>query len=183
MAEQLIDMPEPDGTDMKITLKVRKFIEHYARTGHGTKSAIFAGYAENSAAVTASRLLKKANIVAEIAEEIKALTKKYKVDSDWVKNQAVLLHQRAVLNAPVIDASGEVVEGVGYDPNTAHKALKMVGEHKDVMAFDNTIKHIGDPDAPIGVEHLNKTDRAARIAEILKQALVEHDKSKGKNDD
>ncbi len=39
---------------------------------------------------------------------------------------------------------------------------------------------IGDPDNPIVHEHLSAVDRAARIADVLKKGMVEHEKGKKK---
>ncbi len=46
---------------------VAVFIAEYAKTQNGTQSAITAGYSPNSAHVTASQLLRKPNVQAEIA--------------------------------------------------------------------------------------------------------------------
>lgn len=49
-----------------ISPKERKFCAEYANDENGTRAAIAAGYAPKSAAVTACKLLKKANIQAEL---------------------------------------------------------------------------------------------------------------------
>ena len=46
------------------------FIRHYLETGNGTKSAILAGYSENSAAAAASRLLTIPEIKGAIDAEL-----------------------------------------------------------------------------------------------------------------
>lgn len=56
------------GTDNNISPKEMAFCVQYAMTGNGTKSAIEAGYPEPSAAMTASRLIKKEHIKAKVAE-------------------------------------------------------------------------------------------------------------------
>jgi phage terminase small subunit len=167
-------MPKP------FNAKHQLFIAHYIATGHGTNSAIAAGYSEKTARSQASTLLTNPNIVDAIAKGIKEQSKQIKIDADYVKNQAVILHRRATLEDPVVDSNGKVVDGQVYDPTTAHKALKMIGEHKDVKAFDNSIRFGGDPDNPIVVEHLSGVDRAARIADIFKKAMVAHEKEKKK---
>jgi phage terminase small subunit len=52
----------------KLSIKEEKFCAEYVVDENGTRAAIAAGYAPNSAAVAASRLLKKANIQAQIAK-------------------------------------------------------------------------------------------------------------------
>lgn len=44
----------------------RKFVESFMADGNATKAALSAGYAKTSAAVTGSRLIRKANIKAAI---------------------------------------------------------------------------------------------------------------------
>lgn len=53
---------------MSLTDKQSRFVEAYLLEPNGTKAAIAAGYAENSAAITASRLLSHAKVVAALAE-------------------------------------------------------------------------------------------------------------------
>ena len=53
-----------------LPLKQRKFIKAYRQTGNGTKSAIEAGYAEGSAHVTASRLLKTDKVLAILNDSV-----------------------------------------------------------------------------------------------------------------
>lgn len=59
----------------KLTPKERRFVTAYIgeAAGNGTKAAILAGYAKKSAAVTASQLLRKPNIAAELTKVV-ALT-------------------------------------------------------------------------------------------------------------
>jgi len=52
-----------------LTKKERLFINRYLQGESGTKAAIAAGYARKSAAVTASKLLKKAKVQDEIARK------------------------------------------------------------------------------------------------------------------
>lgn len=54
-----------------VNRKEKKFCEYFVATNNGTESAIKAGYSERSAATTAYRLLRK----AEIQEYINKLTK------------------------------------------------------------------------------------------------------------
>lgn len=54
--------------EKKLTFREEKFCMEYIIDHHGTKAAIRAGYSEKSAAVTASKLLKKANIAARVRE-------------------------------------------------------------------------------------------------------------------
>lgn len=53
----------------QLTQRQAKFVHCYVKHGVGAKAAREAGYAPRSAKVTASRLLTKANVQAEIATE------------------------------------------------------------------------------------------------------------------
>lgn len=53
-----------------LPLKQRKFIKYYRETGNGKQSAIRAGYSENGAAVTASRLLTKPKVLAILNDSV-----------------------------------------------------------------------------------------------------------------
>ena len=52
-----------------LTLKRQSFAREFAISGNGTQSAVAAGYSERSAHVTASRLLRVANVAAAIEAE------------------------------------------------------------------------------------------------------------------
>jgi phage terminase small subunit len=67
---------EGAGVARRLTKKQRVFIEEYLQCWNASEAARRAGYSERSARVTASKLLTKANIQAEISERIseKAMT-------------------------------------------------------------------------------------------------------------
>lgn len=67
----------------KAELKQAKFRREYLKDGNGTCAAIAAGYAPRSAHVTASRLLRKANIAAPI----RAAIDQYEVDAKRVTRE------------------------------------------------------------------------------------------------
>ncbi|MEQ9465594.1 MAG: terminase small subunit [Haliea sp.] len=55
-----------------LTIRQEAFAQHFVITGNGAEAARRAGYAPVGARVTASRLLTKANVLAEIAAERRA---------------------------------------------------------------------------------------------------------------
>ncbi len=65
--------PERCPALMVLRPRERGFVLAYARTGHGTNSAIAAGYAAHSAEVTASKLLRKSKII-EAVDAVAVLT-------------------------------------------------------------------------------------------------------------
>lgn len=67
-----------------LSTRERLFITAYRgkAAGNGAKAAIIAGYAKGSAAVTASRLLTKANVRAELQARIRASEQLEKADAE-----------------------------------------------------------------------------------------------------
>ena len=78
-------------TNQKLTSKERAFVRAYLgeAAGNGTKAAIRAGYAKNSAHVTASQLLRKPKIAAAVA------TKVHKVEHETGVTQARVVQELA----------------------------------------------------------------------------------------
>lgn len=68
----------------KASQKLALFIKLYRVDRNGTKAAIGAGFAAKSAHVTASRLLKKAKVQAEIAKQDAELDQKLELSVEWV---------------------------------------------------------------------------------------------------
>ena len=58
-----------------------RFVVEYCVDKNGTQAAIRAGYSPNGAEVTASRLLSRANVAAEIARELEQQGKVIRVDA------------------------------------------------------------------------------------------------------
>lgn len=115
--------------------KQQRFVECYAVDRNGAQAAITAGYGKTraAAAVYANRLLSKSNIKAAIASAIEKIAAKTEVDAAYVLRQAQKLHERCM------------VEGKGFMPSSAAKALELIGKHIDVQAFKD--KHeISTPD-------------------------------------
>ncbi len=78
------------------------FVAYYCADLNGTKAAIKAGYAENSARVTASRMLTKANIAAAIEREVEARRAAIGEDAESLLKRLV-----AEANADVADIIDE----------------------------------------------------------------------------
>lgn len=134
----------------KPTHKQQAFAEAYTKTGHGTNSAIMAGYAVNSAAITATKLLKKTNIRNEILRLKKQIYNKVEekivIDAAWVLDKSRDLHEYCVRDfeqmhdaqgKPMVDeASGEpLYRKLEHNVPGAAKSLELVGKHKAVKAF------------------------------------------------
>ena len=71
-------MPKTAG----LTPKEQRFVDEHLVDGNGTRAATAAGYSEKTAASTASRLLRKANIKAAIAKALKEQEKRTLISAD-----------------------------------------------------------------------------------------------------
>ena len=71
---------------MNLTVKQRMFVAEYLKDNNGTQAAIRAGYAANSAEVTACKLLRLAKIQEAINEHLKYQEKRTLVTADYVIN-------------------------------------------------------------------------------------------------
>jgi phage terminase small subunit len=149
--------------EYKTTLSERQriYCERYVINGKLTQSALDAGYAVSSAATQANQLMKNPNVQEHITKLKEERNKRVNIDSDWVLKKAVIVFDRCM-------------EEKTSDPQHALKALELVGKHVNVKAFDNSIKVGGDAENPLRVQ-LDATDRAKRIADILKQAMESRD--------
>lgn len=72
------------GTIPKSQQKLAIFVAEYLISENGKKAAIAAGYAENSAAVTASKLLKKPNIREQIERKQQERLKRLQMTDDEI---------------------------------------------------------------------------------------------------
>ena len=106
----------------------------------GSHAAIAAGYSENNAAATASRMLTKANIRARIAELMDERSKRTLVDADFVVRNLLDIAMKCQSKVPVmifdavnkamvqkVDADGKNVWE--FDSTGANKALELLGKH------------------------------------------------------
>ena len=132
-------MPNTD-TPNKLTIKEKAFCREYAKTGNGIQSVLKAGYknTSGSAGVTATRLLKKSNIQAEIARI-----------QDKCESKAIMSGQQVMEMFTKI-ANGEVKDQFGLDAslNDRIKALQELA--KRTIDIDNRIK--GNPDTLVQVK-------------------------------
>ncbi|MBR3610041.1 MAG: terminase small subunit [Oscillospiraceae bacterium] len=118
--------------EKELTAKEERFCLEYIIDYHGTKAAIRAGYSEKSAAVTASKLLKKANIAARVRENQRIYNETRCFDEkDRVLAEAWNIYDIATAAKPVMEwdySERKYVETGEYqiDGRTAAKALEIV---------------------------------------------------------
>lgn len=115
----------------ELTPRERKFCEEYLRTGKKEQSAIAAGYSEKSAAVQASRLLKKDNILTHIRTIQADMRKELNIDENWAVLRAIEVYNRCMQAVPVMqwDYSEHCMVETGeysFDSKGALKALELI---------------------------------------------------------
>nr|DAN02951.1 MAG TPA: Terminase small subunit [Caudoviricetes sp.] len=133
----------------KLTEKERIFADEYIKTTNATQSAIKAGYAENSASVTGSRLLRKAKVRQYIDAVMNERSKNAIATAD-----EVLEYLTRVM-------CGEEKDAFGLDASIADrtKAAELLGKRH--MLFTDKVKL----DAEIEID----------ISDRMKQARVKSD--------
>lgn len=115
------------------------FALEYCVTLNGTQAAIRAGYAQNSAHVEASRLLRDAKVLTRVCELMKERAERLKIDAGFVLTQLLEVYERCMTKTPVMVWDGELkmmVQAVGeeggvwqFDSIGALKSLEMIGKH------------------------------------------------------
>ena len=116
-----------------ITPKQERFCQEYIIDYNGAKAAIRAGYAENSARKTASRLLTNADILARVRELQREQTARLALTQDYVLQQLVDTYRCCREPEPVLvydtDAGGMVESGkYQFDSKGALRALELIGK-------------------------------------------------------
>ena len=133
----------------KLTEKERIFADEYIKTTNATQSAIKAGYAENSASVTGSKMLRKPKVRQYIDDVMSERSKNTIATAD-----EVLQYLSRVMN-------GEEKDAFGLDVSVADrtKAAELLGKRH--MLFTEKVKL----DAEIEID----------ISDRMKQARVKSD--------
>lgn len=132
-----------------LTKKERIFADEYIKTTNATQSAIKAGYAENSASVTGSKMLRK----PKVRQYIDAVMNERSKNTIATANE-VLEYLTKVMN-------GEEKDAFGLDVSVADrtKAAELLGKRH--MLFTDKVKL----DAEIEID----------ISDRMKQARVKSD--------
>lgn len=138
------------------------FIEHYARTRNGVQSAIAAGYSPASAAVSASRLLKKDNILSRVRELQKELADQMCITNDFVLLRLMDTYEKCMAVQPVTawdpESRRKVPRGeYMFDAKGALRALELIG------------RHLGMFEDKVSVDAKVKTDKLAAILSQLEE--------------
>lgn len=141
----------------KLTKKERIFADEYIKTTNATQSAIKAGYAENSASVTGSKMLRKPNVRQYIDEVMNERSKNTIATAD-----EVLQYLSRVMN-------GEEKDAFGLDVSVADrtKAAELLGKRH--MLFTEKVKL----DAEIEIDISDRMKRARVKSDEVQQGTTD----------
>ncbi len=146
----------------RLTKKQASFVQHYAATDNGTQSAISAGYAEKSAHVTASKLLR----VPKVAKA---------VDAARAGRVARVEKKLSVTEAMVIEGLLKIATGKKTPANVKRQAWVDLGRHLGmfVQRFSFTADQLDRAAASVADEYGlegHEGEIAEEAERILEQA-------------
>lgn len=126
----------------EFTEKQKRFCEEYVKDLNGTRAAIRAGYSERSARQSANDLLSEPDIKQYVSQLQSEISKKLKIDAEWVLNRFVEISDRCMQAVPVMIFDPETKEYVEsgeykFDSNGANKATELVAKHIGFFEKDN----------------------------------------------
>jgi len=135
-----------------LTAKQQRFIEEYLVDLNATRAymAAFGSKNERAAAASAAKLLRKANISAEIARRQAERSQRVQVTQDYVLTNLTEVVERCMQRAPVMVRKGrhmvQLVDEEGrdvwqFDARGAVGALNLLGQH--LAMFTKKIAHEG----------------------------------------
>ena len=141
----------------KLTEKERIFADEYIKTTNATQSAIKAGYAENSASVTGSKMLRKPKVRQYIDAVMSERSKNTIATAD-----EVLQYLSRVMN-------GEEKDAFGLDVSVADrtKAAELLGKRH--MLFTEKVKL----DAEIEIDISDRMKQAREKSNELQQSTTD----------
>ena len=113
----------------KITAKQAAFVREYPVDLNATAAAKRAGYSQNGAEVAGHRLLRNANVAAQIDNALQERVERTEITADWVITKLVENVERAMQAKPVLDKQGNRTGEYRYDGTVANQALRHLGQH------------------------------------------------------
>ena len=181
-----------------MTPKQERFVEEYLIDLNATQAAIRAGYSVNGAEVTASKLLRNANVASAVAKAQKARSERTGIDAEWVlarlaaeatadvndlyaDNGALkpvsewpLIWRQGLVSGMDVsrekDGDGDYATVTKLRLSDRIKRLELIGKHVDVQAFAERKEITGANGGPIEISELSDVERAQRLASILRKS-------------
>jgi len=140
-------MPPSQKNKFGLTNKQDLFARAYAADPNGTKAAIKAGYAKNTARVQASRLLTKENIRDAIKEYEKPLHEKLNLTAEFIIGGLMENARRCQQAEPVRDRDGEPTGVFKFDSSGANRAFELLGKHKRLFVDRTEVVNMDEVNA------------------------------------
>lgn len=184
--------PKPRNYPRSTADKRAAFVREYLIDLNATQAAIRAGYAKNSAHVTASRLLTDAKVSAMLAEAMKKRAEATDITAERVLKEIALLAfsnmadfaewnaDRVTLKPSsemseaatrcVAEVSQTITEAGGSVKFKLHdkvSALEKLGKHLGILS--EKMVHVGEGGGPIVVSSMSTEEYKKARAEILKE--------------
>lgn len=115
----------------------RRFADKYFETLNGKESAIYAGFAENSAKVQASQLLQREDIQEYLQSLRSEYAEKSGISKLWIIERFKTISDRCIQEEPVIDKTGKPTGIYQFDSSGANNATAHLGKIIGVFEKDN----------------------------------------------
>ena len=155
---QQLEAMEAQVLEKLLTPRERVFCEQYLAEHNGTQAAQVAGYSPDNAAaaaVTASRLLRRAKIAAYLRVRGREICAQLHITPESVVADLMRLYRRSTQAEQVMEFDHNLRELVPtgeytFDSRGALKALELLGEHLGM--FDKGLRLSGGVDGKIVVE-------------------------------
>ena len=156
------------------------FVAEYLKDLNATQAAIRAGYSSDSSGQLGYKLLQNAEIKAAIAAGVMKRQIEIKIDAYWLLKKLVLVAERCMQSAPVLDRNGrpvfvetqngDIAPVYKFDASGANTALGLIGKHIDVSAFEERSAHklMGPNGEPLNQEKPLSLEDAAKLVRELK---------------
>lgn len=154
---------------MSLSDKQQRFVQEYLIDLNATQAAIRAGYSVVAAPVTASRLLRNANVKEAIKKGQDKTAADNELSVEWVLTMLKQNAQRAMQVIPVTDAQGNPTGEYRYEGNVANKALELLGKHQGMFA--DRVKVEGG-EKPVEFKDMTPVDRAEALAKLITQVAA-----------
>lgn len=114
-----------------------RFADKYFETLNATKSAIYAGFSEDTAKQQGWQLLQRQD-VQEYLEKLRAeYAEKSSISKEWIVERFKDISDRCVQAEPVLDRDGNETGEYRFDSSGANKATEMLGKIIGVFEKDN----------------------------------------------
>ena len=156
--------------------------EYIANLGNGKQAAIAAGYASNSAKVTASKLLTKPNLVAKIEELRDKLTAKSTKTAEDIRKELEYLAFSRITDVVSVNESGATIlkdsenwpDGVSAAVESISVKEDNTGVHQKIKLWNKpqSLKMLGQERGMFKeqVEHTVGADLAEKLTAALNKA-------------